>query len=290
MTETEEAAATDIVPAATNPLAIIEAMSQNPACDVEKLKGLMDLAERWQARDAREAFVRAFADFQEKCPIIGKGRVAQGDRMSFRYAGFSDIMQAIQPVLAACGLSVSFSSDLLTDGRLHIACTVSHGTHSEVSEFTCPVPSQMRVNDTQKMGAALSYAKRYCLCAALNIVVADEDFDGAPPSPQPAKDPFNPQAPPRADRGSPIDDLRQRIDAVFGRWAECAGAVWGQGFLATEGPATTLRNQRWWQYVHSIIGRHITRDAPFTGDDISRIEETLVARHDPRPVGAGDDQ
>jgi hypothetical protein len=37
----------------------------------------------------------------------------------------------------------------------------------------------MSVNDTQKMGAALSYAKRYALCAALNIIVTDEDDDAA---------------------------------------------------------------------------------------------------------------
>jgi hypothetical protein len=35
----------------------------------------------------------------------------------------------------------------------------------------------MRVNDTQRWGAALSYAKRYSLCAALSIVLGDEDSD-----------------------------------------------------------------------------------------------------------------
>jgi hypothetical protein len=35
----------------------------------------------------------------------------------------------------------------------------------------------MRVNDTQRFGAALRYAQRYALCGALNIVVTDEDVD-----------------------------------------------------------------------------------------------------------------
>ncbi len=35
----------------------------------------------------------------------------------------------------------------------------------------------MRVNDTQRFGAALSYAKRYAICGALNIVTTDEDTD-----------------------------------------------------------------------------------------------------------------
>ena len=38
----------------------------------------------------------------------------------------------------------------------------------------------MRVNNTQKMGSANSYAKRYCLVNALNLSVSDEvDDDGA---------------------------------------------------------------------------------------------------------------
>ena len=37
----------------------------------------------------------------------------------------------------------------------------------------------MRVNQTQRYGAALSYAKRYALCAALNIVVTDDVDDDA---------------------------------------------------------------------------------------------------------------
>jgi hypothetical protein len=39
----------------------------------------------------------------------------------------------------------------------------------------------MRVNETQKFGAALSYAKRYALQGALNIVVTDEDTDACEP-------------------------------------------------------------------------------------------------------------
>jgi hypothetical protein len=43
---------------------------------------------------------------------------------------------------------------------------------------TVPVDSAMRANDTQKMGSAISYAKRYALTAALNLIVSDHDDNG----------------------------------------------------------------------------------------------------------------
>jgi len=90
--------------------------------------------------------------------------------------GLDDIMAVAQPVLSKYGLSVSYSASI-EGGHLRAVCTVRKGCHSEKSEITLPVPTQMKVNDTQKMGAALSYAKRYALCAALNITVTDQDVD-----------------------------------------------------------------------------------------------------------------
>jgi hypothetical protein len=60
-----------------------------------------------------------------------------------------------------------------------VVCCIRVGAHYQDHHFTTPVPADLKVNDTQKMGAALSYAKRYVLCAALNIVVTDEDNDAA---------------------------------------------------------------------------------------------------------------
>jgi hypothetical protein len=59
-----------------------------------------------------------------------------------------------------------------------ITCHVQHGTHVQSTSFVVPLP-QLSTNNTQQFGAALSYGKRYALCAALNIVVSNEDDDGA---------------------------------------------------------------------------------------------------------------
>lgn len=147
--------------------------------DPDKLGKLMDLQERWEAKRAADAFGQALAGFQAECPPVHKGRsIDLGSGAGPRYAGLDDIMAVAQPILSKHGLSVSYSASI-DDGKLHATCTIRKGCHSETSDITLPVPTQMKVNDTQKMGAAFSYAKRYALCAALNITVTDQDVDAA---------------------------------------------------------------------------------------------------------------
>jgi hypothetical protein len=140
---------------------------------------MMDIFREWEDRIAAEAFGDALAAFQAKCPRITKNRqIDLGGGKGPLYASLDDIDLVVRPILAQCGLSVRYSAAMTDAGQVHATCFVRHGRHEESSEVTLPVPSQMRVNDTQKMGAALSYAKRYALCDALNIIVTDQDTDG----------------------------------------------------------------------------------------------------------------
>lgn len=162
-----------------NPMALMQIAIER-GTDPDQLEKLMGLQERWERNQAAKAFGQAMADFQSQCPAITKTRgvnLTGGKRNDYLYASLDDIMRKIQPVLSSVGLSVSFSAAMTEGGQLSAVCRVRCGTHVEETSITLPVPSQMRVNDTQKMGAAMSYAKRYALTAALNIVVTDEDTD-----------------------------------------------------------------------------------------------------------------
>lgn len=167
-------------PATLSTLQTVGAMLANPDIDPDRAKGFLDIYERLQATEAAEEFGHAMAVFQSKCPPIFKSRsIDLGGGKGPTYAGLDDIMEVIKPILAECELSLSFSASVTDAGQMKVICSVRRGRHVEHSEITLAVPSQMRVNDTQKMGAALSYAKRYALCAALNIIVTDEDNDAA---------------------------------------------------------------------------------------------------------------
>lgn len=176
-TEEPMSTALETVPmTGTNPLSIIEsAVAQG--VDAGQLEKLMELQERWDRNQAANAFGQALTAFQSKCPTVHKSRRAEssGSFQGYAYASFDDVMREASPILAECGLAVSFSTERNEHG-IRVTCRIRHGTHYEDHTLDVPVPL-MKVNDTQRYGAALSYAKRYALCAALNIVVSDEDDD-----------------------------------------------------------------------------------------------------------------
>jgi hypothetical protein len=154
------------------PLAII-ATAIERGVDPDRLEKLLELQERWEKHRAAEAFGKAIAEFQRRCPPIRKRREAKGERMRFRFASLDDVMAVAGPILADVGLAVSFSTKM-TEFGIEVTCRVRCGIHFEDHALCVPIP-HMNVSDTQRYGAALSYAKRYALCAALNIVVTDED-------------------------------------------------------------------------------------------------------------------
>lgn len=156
------------------PMDLLQAAVAN-GVDAEQLEKLMDLQERYQANEARRAFSNAKADFQSRCPTILKTKSAG---RGITYAPLDEVLRTIRPHLDATGLSVSFSTRK-DDGERVCVCTVMHRDgHSEESTFPMQIDSEMRVNDTQKTGSANSYAKRYALMGALNLVASDDDDDG----------------------------------------------------------------------------------------------------------------
>jgi hypothetical protein len=163
-----------------HPLVILD-NAVRAGANMETLERISALADAWEQKEGSKRFNEALARFQHICPPIEKKRGVSlsrgGTEPDYKYAAFEDIMRAISPHLQTCGLSISFSASLNDAGMLTAECTVRCGTHSEKSAITMPVPAEMRVNATQKMGAAMSYAKRYALCNALNIVVTGEDMD-----------------------------------------------------------------------------------------------------------------
>lgn len=162
----------------TRVINLIERACTDPAYDVEKLERLMDMQERVESRIAKWNFDRAVSDFQGECPQIPKKRkISLGSGPPVPYASYDDMMLIIQPLLTKHGLSVSFDTVYRGEGVADYICKVSGYGHTEPRTLTLPWPSNMRVNDTQKMGAANSYGKRYALQNALNIVVTDEDTD-----------------------------------------------------------------------------------------------------------------
>lgn len=173
-----EPMSTDLQPyAPPNPLTMLEAAIER-GIGPDELGKLMDLCERHERNQAAAAFGLAVSKFQHSCPPVEKSRTAvirsQKGEYKYQYAGFDDVMATARPHLSACGIAVGFTTEA-NDKGIRVTTRIRVGIHAEDYTLDVPVPA-MNVNDTQRYGAALSYAKRYGLCAALNIVCT-EDVD-----------------------------------------------------------------------------------------------------------------
>ena len=161
---------------------------------VEALGELLSMRRELQAESAAGAFAVALAQFQAALPPITKSQTAKiasaKGSFAYRYADLADIMRAIGPRLASCGLAVTFDAADRGD-VLDVICRIHHVQgHSSEARFPVPIDRTTRMNGAQQVGSALTYGRRYALTAALGIVTADDDDDGhaitAAPVPQPA--------------------------------------------------------------------------------------------------------
>ena len=159
--------------AAVTPAQMLQiAVEQN--ADLDKLEKLMALQERWDAAQAKKAYVAAMSKFRHECPAIGKTR--QGHNT--KYAGLAEPIEQIKGILADCGLSHSWSTQ--QDGhQVKVTCTVTHiDGHSESTSLAAGPDTSGSKNSIQAIGSTVSYLQRYTLFAILGLASQEMDTDG----------------------------------------------------------------------------------------------------------------
>jgi len=149
------------------------------ADNVASLEQLVKLYEHMEARNAEKAFAAAFVALQGEMPKVQAVKAVPNKDGSVRYkfAPYEDIMAQVAPLLQKHGFTVTFSTKY-GDGRLTKICTLQHTSgHSKSNEFAVRIGSgPPGATETQGDGAAGTYAKRFALTDALNIVI-EKDSD-----------------------------------------------------------------------------------------------------------------
>ena len=119
----------------------------------------------------------ALAAFQADLPTVGKGKTAKvdtkgGGSYSYDYADLADVSAAVHPKLAEHGLSFASMPTFDDGGRFVLAYRLLH-VSGESLDGAYPLPNAT----PQQVGSAITYARRYCLCAVTGVA-PDEDDDG----------------------------------------------------------------------------------------------------------------
>jgi len=193
------AATTPALPAVVAPASIVPmdadklfASAISSKASVDTLERLMVVRRELRAEESQRRFVSAMSAFQQECPIIKKKKKVsitpkdrdgqRGTPYSYNYAPLDQIVKEIAPLLAKHGFSYTLETNMhVGDGMTAVEaiCTAHHvDGHSASSAMRVPVDTKARMNPSQQVASAQTFAKRYAFQNAFGILTGDTDDDG----------------------------------------------------------------------------------------------------------------
>jgi hypothetical protein len=272
------------------------------APDAEELATFQRVREHfgWAMSDGRTPNLnKALAAFQAEMPAIERDRkvevVTKGDKdnYGYSYATLANIVRVASPIMGKHGLAFTSSPGTGSDGKgMSVRWALVHESGEErTGEF--PISAEGGI---QILGGRITYVRRYCMAAALNIA-ADEDDDAATAQmaddtgggvraqrarPAPARS-NRPKPRAEADPGTaaelPGGDPAEQADEVpQGMLAHMFG-LFGQLGL-------TDRDQRL-AAVSSTVGREITSSHDMSKAEVQSVIDAAQARLDAQTPADG---
>ena len=147
--------------------------------DIEKLSKLMDLQERWDAKQAKKEYYASLNKFQSICPPILKSKAGYDKR--YYYAPLDQIIKVIKEPLYDTGLTYRWEQEN-KEKRIVITCIITHiSGHSEKTTLEDVADTSGSKNAIQAMGSTVQYLRRYTLESVLGIATSSTDVDGQQP-------------------------------------------------------------------------------------------------------------
>jgi len=154
-------------------------MAVQRGASIEELKMLMDLKERYDAAEAKKAYVAAMSDFKRNAPRIGKDAHVEHSGISYNHATLGNICNIVIPALADYGISHNWSQEQPGNGMIRVTCTLTHSLgHSEANTMEAPPDNTGKKNAIQSLSSTVTYLQRYTFLAACGLSTSEIDDDG----------------------------------------------------------------------------------------------------------------
>ena len=155
------------------------AIAVEQGADLDKLSKLMDLQERWEANEARKAFVRAMSKFKADPPKIVKDKQVAYGQTKYKHAELDQVASVIGVALALVGISHRWTLD--QSNGISVCCILTHDLgHSESVTMTAPSDTSGQKNPIQAIASTISYLERYTLLASTGLATGEDDTDALP--------------------------------------------------------------------------------------------------------------
>lgn len=146
--------------------------------DVGKLKELLDVQERWEAMEAKKAYVQAMSAFKANPPEIIKDKTVGYKDVKYKHASLHNVTTKINSELSKHGLTASWVTSQ-DNGSIKVTCKITHIMgHSEETCLSAPPDATGSKNAIQAIASTVTYLERYTLLALTGLATADQDDDG----------------------------------------------------------------------------------------------------------------
>jgi hypothetical protein len=131
---------------------------------------------------APKSLSEALSALQAQLPHVAKEHRASvtsqrtGKTHTYDYADLLDVTEAIMPLMASLGLSFTCCPTYDDSDRFVLSYRLAHVTDTGFVGGRYPLPAG---GTPQEIGSAITYARRYALCAVTGLAPGGDDDDAA---------------------------------------------------------------------------------------------------------------
>jgi len=169
---------------ATTPMELLSMVTQRGA-SIEEISKFMDLMERQQANEARQAYVRAMAEFKKNAPSIYKDKNVSFSGTNYNHATLGAICEAVIGLLAENGISHDWDTEQPDSGMIKVTCTLTHNMgYSKSTSMESPPDNSGKKNAIQQIASTITYLQRYTLLGSCGLAAKEADDDGRSAAPE----------------------------------------------------------------------------------------------------------
>lgn len=164
-------------PVATTPMQMIEKAVAMGA-PIEQMQALMDLQERWEAREAKKAYVEAMNAFKAEPVDLYKDKTVKAGQATYSHVSLEFASAMIGKALSKHGFSHRWETEQ-SDKGVKVSCIITHELgHSERTTLEAGADTSGSKNSVQAIGSTVTYLQRYTLLAITGIAVKGQGDDG----------------------------------------------------------------------------------------------------------------
>ena len=218
-----------------------------------------------------DTLASALAQLQSDLPRITKGETARvtgkskdGTPISYTYAyaGLAHVSDTVLKALGSLGMSWVTRPTLNEQRDFVLAYKLQH-TCGDKEEGEYP----LQKGTPQEMGSAITYARRYALCAVTGVAPDDDDDDGAAATKAATTRRQQKTAPPAAPAEPPTESPFNKPDTEEQRKQRKMHALFNTVGMR-------LREERL-QYTSEVIGRPVETSKDLTERELAQLLEAL---------------